>query len=522
MKNKEEFELKVLKQLVTSQKAVYRAIALNIKPKHFEYKEEMTSTCYHEHFCKILFKYFEESNGLLLTPSVLESKLIKANVTDAHKMKFILLWEKVQEQDFNENDLFDLLISLKQNLALTYLNDLFKEGHDAMAEEGLDSATKIIKEKIEQIETEMSLMETDRQSIDITENGAEYFEKEYAKRRDHFDQYKGIFCGLDNIDSKTFGFGNSQIVVLLAPSSGGKSVQLLNWGAHAHMEEKKNVLYFSFEMDAWLCTLRHLSLAFRVPYAALKSITCPPDELLTLIEKTKQLEGGPYFEYDVNMEDPTPEYIDGRIRDLMNTKGKPDLVIVDYIGNMTTRESRRDAKPWEKQGDAFEKLFALAKRYQIPFITAQQVNRENIKENRKAKESGKVAQYWQDAASGDQRIMHFAHYVIAMEPDKDNNMVTYHPVKMRDAMFEPFSARVDPIYNGIYELTSDEQVDYDKIRNSGVIVKSSETDAPKILTGENGSTIVQTGKATNIYSPADLEVNALDDWAIVDTEEGND
>jgi hypothetical protein len=125
---------------------------------------------------------------------------------------------------------------------------------------------------------------------------------------------------------------------------------------------------------------------------------------------------------------------------------------------MKTRDGRRDAKPWEQQGDAFAKLHVLAKRYQIPFLTAQQINRDAIRENRKRKEDKKVTQYWQDAASGDQRLMHLAHFVIGLEPHKDESMVTYHPVKMRDAWFIPCGGKWDSEYNTVKALTDEESV----------------------------------------------------------------
>jgi hypothetical protein len=62
-----------------------------------------------------------------------------------------------------------------------------------------------------------------------------------------------------------------QIVVFLAPSSCGKSVMLLNSALHANKVCKKKVLYLSFEMNSWLCLLRHVSLSFEIPYYQIKS-----------------------------------------------------------------------------------------------------------------------------------------------------------------------------------------------------------------------------------------------------------
>ena len=140
-----------------------------------------------------------------------------------------------------------------------------------------------------------------------------------------------------------------QIVVFMAPSSGGKSVMLLNSAIHANEFCNKKILYMSFEMNSWLCLLRHVSLAFEIPYNILKDTALDGEEFKKIINLLNEKRGKPYFEYDVNMEDPTPEYIDSRIRDLIATKGKPDLLVVDYIGNMTIRNPTGITKDWELQ-----------------------------------------------------------------------------------------------------------------------------------------------------------------------------
>jgi len=287
---------------------------------------------------------------------------------------------------------------------------------------------------------------------------AEYFKEEYTKRVQQPELFHGIPCGLENIDKRTFGFLPGQIIVFLAPSSGGKSVMLLNSAVHANTVAKKNVLYMSFEMNSWLCMLRHVSLQYEIPYNQLKNVELSKQELNKLIEKMQAKKDGPYFEYDVNMEDPTPDYIDSRIRDLIATKGKPDLLVVDYIGNMTIRNAPQNAKDYELQSKAVQELFKMAKRYNIPIITAQQINRETIRDARKAKEANKFMSYDQAAVSGGQVLMHLCTYAIAMEPNKEQGYCIFHPVKMRDAYFTPFPVRMEPEFNKVRELSEDEQM----------------------------------------------------------------
>jgi predicted ATP-dependent serine protease len=196
---------------------------------------------------------------------------------------------------------------------------------------------------------------------------------------------------------------------------------------------------------------------FEIPYSQIKKTDLSKDEINFITNGLKKASEGPYFEYDVNMEDPTPEYIDAKIRDLIASKGKPDLLVVDYIGNMTVRDAPKGAKDYELQSLAIKKLFTMAKRYNIPIITAQQINREAIRDARKAKENNKFMSFDQAAVSGGQVLMHLCTYAIAMEPNKEHGYCILHPVKMRDAHFQPFPVSLNPDYNKINELTKEEQ-----------------------------------------------------------------
>jgi hypothetical protein len=198
-------------------------------------------------------------------------------------------------------------------------------------------------------------------------------------------------------------------------------------------------------------------LSYEIPYSQIKGNTLSSDEKRKIIDGLKSAEDGPYFEYDVNMEDPTPEYIDSKIRDLIATKGKPDLLVVDYIGNMTVRNPGPASKDWELQSKAIQQLFIMAKRYNIPIITAQQINRETIRDSRKSKENNKFMSYDQAAASGGQNLMHLCTYAIAMEPNREKGYCILHPVKMRDAFFNPFPIAMDPEYNKVREMDKEEQ-----------------------------------------------------------------
>ena len=454
--DQQELEIICLSHLVKNPKALDKFNSRQMTDSVFVHIDSGDKVCYTNFLFKNILEYWKNSGGSLYTTLVLESFFLSKNIPEKHKMKLLNLWDEIQNTDVDENEFYEITSQLKNKHCFRLLTETFKESNDKLSGQNLEEAIKVLQDGITTINDELYEISNEKQNFDISQSSS-FFEEEYNKRLYHPELFKGIECGISNIDEKTFGWLPGQIVVFLAPSSGGKSVMLLNCAMHANMVAKKKVLYMSFEMNSWLCLLRHVSLMFELPYADIKNTNLSSDEIKTIINGLKKSEDGSYFEYDVNMEDPTPEYIDSKIRDLIATKGKPDLLVVDYIGNMTVRNPQKGAKDYELQSKAVQELFKMAKRFGIPIITAQQINRETIRDARKAKESNKFMSYDQAAVSGGQVLMHLCTYAIAMEPDKDTKICILHPVKMRDAHFNPFPVVMVPEYNKIKELSKEEQ-----------------------------------------------------------------
>lgn len=454
--DQQELEILCLSALVKYPKCMDKLITRGIGEDHFEYQAQNEKTCFTRALYMLIHKYWQESGGSLFTSYVLESKFQEYKVGEKTKIKLLTLWSEIEDTDVDENDFFEITSQIKKRYCLKLLSQMLSEGYDQLNSNGLDDSIKVIQKKLDQIQEQKNEIGGDKHSFDIAESST-FFESEYDKRLNHPELFKGIECGVSNIDEKTFGWLPGQIVVFLAPSSGGKSVMLLNSAIHANKKCGKKVLYMSFEMNSWLCLLRHVSLSYEIPYSQIKGNTLSSEQKKKIIDGLKLAENGPYFEYDVNMEDPTPEYIDSKIRDLIATKGKPDILVVDYIGNMTVRNPGTASKDWELQSKAIQQLFIMAKRYNIPIVTAQQINRETIRDSRKSKENNKFMSYDQAAASGGQNLMHLCTYAIAMEPNREKGYCILHPVKMRDAFFHPFPIAMDPEYNKVREMDKEEQ-----------------------------------------------------------------
>lgn len=451
-------EHKILKNIIDDDKAMDIVNERGITDNHFIVKAPGTSVSITGRLFRVCQEYYRDSGGFRVTEDILSNILIQKNVSKEAINKILGVWYDILEEETDINE-------------VPYLAQLLKDRYCVQLQsEMIDKITPLVEndqvqESIETMNTYLNIMYEER---DDEKNQKKYFDmsdaknfflQEYDERVINQEYYRGVYCGLSQIDSQTFGFQPAQLITVLGPTSGGKSVLLLNWAHYAHTVCRKNVLYFSFEMTEWLCKIRHASLIGEVPFYHIKGLTLTAEERESLTRGFNENYNGKYFRYVEAIHDPTPEFIEQTIKAYINDKNieNPDIIFVDYVGNMTTRGTSKQAKPWEKNGDASEGLFILAKKYDLPFVTAQQINRESIKENRKRKEDGKAQAFYQDAASGDQRLMHLSTYVIGMEPNRDECVCWLHPVKMRDAWFKPFAVKWLPDFNKIMELSPSQQ-----------------------------------------------------------------
>jgi len=514
----EVLEYKILKHFLTYPEAIIKAQNLRITPEHFTFVPEGFEKSYDSFLCDLAYRYFNKSNGCLVTKTTLDQSILDFKMKKKAILILELIWSNIQEQECIKDELFGLLEQLKVRKVLRIWEDTLVKGQETLEEEGIDKGIEYISAAVSKMYSERTLYESPVQEFDIAD--LKGFRKEYEKRKNNPDKYRGIKCGYSEIDKRTQGFFPGQIVAFIGASGAGKSTHLLNVAVNAHMQEK-NVLYFSFEMDSWTCKLRHISLMLDVDYDAIKGLNLTDEQLDGIMIRLNSMSGA-YFHYDTNSEDPTPEYVESKIRELSASKGHPDVVVIDYLGNMTTRNAKSSQKQHEKQGDAIREIHRFAKNMNVLVYTAQQMNRGTITEQRKTKAAGKTIEFQQDAAAGSQELINAAWYIIGLESHKDNgeNMVTFHAVKMRDVWFPPFGAKVLQKFNKVLELSDAEQIEWrinrgvldpDSFKKTDENGKTKGSDHYNVVESDKGEKVVDWGTGEQAYSEDDLKFD-VDDW----------
>lgn len=203
----------------------------------------------------------------------------------------------------------------------------------------------------------------------------------------------GITTGYERLDTLTAGWQNSNLIVLAARPSMGKTQLALNFAINAAKSEDQNpVAIFSLEMSRNELAMRLLSMVGNVSLSNLKSGRLQADEWTSL-----GMAMGSLAELPIYIDDSTSlNVLELRTKCRRLKKEKNiGMVIVDYIGLMET-----DNKIERHEGISriSRALKGLSKELDIPIMVLSQLNREVDKRQDKRpilsdlRESGAIEQ----------------------------------------------------------------------------------------------------------------------------------
>lgn len=176
-----------------------------------------------------------------------------------------------------------------------------------------------------------------------------------------------IGCGLQPIDEVTNKFRKSEVVLISAYSSVGKTFFALNQALHTAFREKRNVIFFSMEMSAATLVLRLVAMFLRISEEEAEKRLRENEE--TAVKVSAGLNKRLYIVDENNLTiGDIRNYIN--IANTMVFDGQCDMIIVDYlqymkgVGDFTVLE------------DTIKSFKSLAKELQIVPVVLCQLNRD--------------------------------------------------------------------------------------------------------------------------------------------------
>ncbi len=181
----------------------------------------------------------------------------------------------------------------------------------------------------------------------------------------------GIASGFTDLDYKTTGFQPSDLILLAARPSMGKTALALNIAIHVASVEKKHVAIFSLEMSKEQLVNRLLAQESHVDSQHLRTGNLADTEWASLIEGAETV-GKSYLVIDDTPGISIPE-LRSKCRKQQLEKGL-DMIIIDYLQLMSgsgKAESRQN-----EVSEISRSLKAIARELGVPIIALSQLSRK--------------------------------------------------------------------------------------------------------------------------------------------------
>jgi len=215
---------------------------------------------------------------------------------------------------------------------------------------------------------------------------------ERAAHAKESDDYSGISTGFKELDVLLGGFQKSDLIVLAARPSVGKTALALDMMRHAALIEKKNVAFFSLEMSNMQIMDRLLGMQSGIPFWEIRTNKLNEEKVVKLANTMGELADANIFIDDSPGQN--INQIRTKARRLMLEQGV-DIIFVDYLQLMhgNTKESRA-----LEVGEVSQGLKNLAKELDVPVVALSQLSRAiELRQNRRPqlsdlRESGSIEQ----------------------------------------------------------------------------------------------------------------------------------
>ena len=181
----------------------------------------------------------------------------------------------------------------------------------------------------------------------------------------------GIASGFTDLDYKTTGFQPSDLILLAARPSMGKTALALNIAIHVAAVERKHVAIFSLEMSKEQLVKRLLSQESHVDSQKLRTGNLADSEWAALIEGAETV-GKSLLAID-DTPGITVSELRSKCRKLQMEQGL-DMIIIDYLQLMSG--SKKAESRQNEVSEISRSLKAIARELSVPILALSQLNRK--------------------------------------------------------------------------------------------------------------------------------------------------
>ena len=181
----------------------------------------------------------------------------------------------------------------------------------------------------------------------------------------------GLSTGFKDLDRLTAGLQPSNLIILAARPSMGKSAFALEIAAHVAVDAKRPCAFFSLEMSRQEVAQRLICSRGKVDSHAIRTGRLAKDDWPRLTQACGTLENAPLFVDDT----PALSLLELRARAQTLKRRHPDLglVVVDYLQLMTT--GRSEESRLQEVSAISRGLKEIAKDLDLPVVALSQLSR---------------------------------------------------------------------------------------------------------------------------------------------------
>jgi len=201
--------------------------------------------------------------------------------------------------------------------------------------------------------------------------GQAYDRLEYL--HEHRGQILGIPSGLSQLDALLGGFQPSDLIILAARPSVGKTSMALNIAQHAAVHEGKKVGVFSLEMSKEQLALRLLSAESGINPRPLQSGFVDETDWSKIAQVMNSMHAAPMWIDDSPVL--TVLELRTKARRLEAEQRGLDLLIVDYLQLMQGSLSQREPNRVQEVSEISRGLKQLSRELKVPVIALSQLSR---------------------------------------------------------------------------------------------------------------------------------------------------
>ena len=258
--------------------------------------------------------------------------------------------------------------------------------------------------------------------------------------------YTGIPSGFDDLDTMTSGFQKSELIILGARPTIGKTALALAMSAYITIDKKIPAAFFSLEMSDIALVLRLISSEARVESDKIRKGFLSSSDRGKIYTAAERIYEAPLYIVD----SPGMKLLDLRsMARRLRFKHQVEIIFIDYITLINSEN--KDLPRHEQIAEISRSLKSLARELEIPVVALSQLRRETEREKSAPnladiRESGSIEQ--------DADLVMFLHRKkeTGTETDGKTELIVAKqrngPVGKIDIVFIPKYARYESLAKG--------------------------------------------------------------------------